>query len=134
MKSGKQRRAEIDQRRAQRKARQAATQRAAKLKRPRPTGAVAVNPESLAPNNSYGEPLFVTRGFYADIPFRCVDCDKDEIWTAHQQKWWYEVAKGPVFATAIRCRPCRRQERARKTESRRVHLEGLTRKKPARTR
>jgi hypothetical protein len=133
MKSGKQRRAEIVQRRAQRKARQVAKQHAAKKLVRRPTGAVAVNPDALAPNNSYGEPLFVTRGFYTDLPFRCVDCGKDEVWTAHQQKWWYEVAKGPVFATAIRCRPCRRKQQTRKADSRRVHLEGVAKKRTART-
>jgi hypothetical protein len=73
-------------------------------------------------------PPFVERGFYVDTPFTCVGCRKDEIWTAHQQKWWYEVAKGNVESGAIRCRACRRIERERKAEARRVHLEGLERK------
>jgi hypothetical protein len=88
-----------------------------------------VNPEALAPHNSYGEPGFVTRGFYTDRPFECIDCGKAEVWTAAQQKWWYEVAKGDVFTTARRCRACRRRERERRAEARRVHLEGLARKR-----
>ncbi|WLD14561.1 zinc-ribbon domain containing protein [Planctellipticum variicoloris] len=58
----------------------------------------------------------VERGYYLDQPFTCVDCGKDEVWTATQQKWWYEVAKGDVFTTARRCRICRRRDRERRTE------------------
>ena len=65
---------------------------------------------------------------YLDKTFTCVDCGLEQVWTATQQKWWYEVAKGDVFTTATRCRACRRRERTRKAEARRVHLEGLARK------
>lgn len=57
------------------------------------------------PNNSYG-PVVV---YYIDKPFNCIDCGKSEVWTAHQQKWYYEVAKGSLYATAIRCRNCRKR-------------------------
>ncbi|MFT3786282.1 MAG: zinc-ribbon domain containing protein [Tepidisphaeraceae bacterium] len=66
--------------------------------------------------------------FYEDQPFTCVDCGKHEVWSAAQQKWWYEVAKGDVWTVAQRCRLCRRRERERKNEARSVHLEGLARK------
>ncbi|MGH7857477.1 MAG: zinc-ribbon domain containing protein [Candidatus Binatia bacterium] len=82
-----------------------------------------------APSNSYGAPKFVERGYYVDTPFRCRGCGKEEIWTAAQQKWWFEVAKGFVHSTAKLCRPCRRREQARRAEARRVHLEGAARKK-----
>jgi hypothetical protein len=136
MKSGKQRRQEIVERRAKRKTVRAARLIAAnkaKLQARRPVNAVDVNEHALAHYNSYGQPDFVERGFYLDVPFTCVSCGKQEIWTAHQQKWWYEVAKGPVQSTANRCRPCRRRERDRSAESRRAHLEGLTRKKLSRS-
>ncbi|HUM95985.1 MAG TPA: zinc-ribbon domain containing protein, partial [Candidatus Competibacter sp.] len=55
-------------------------------------------------------------------------CGKEEIWTAAQQRWWYEEAHGDVWTVAVRCRPCRQQERIRKTEARRIHLEGLAAK------
>ncbi len=131
MKSGKQRRAELD---AKKKARAAnsAAERAqaarAALEREAAHGA-PVNCAALAPHNSYGEPEFVTRGFYSDRPFECADCGKAEVWTAVQQKWWYEVAKGDVFTTARRCRSCRQRERERRAEARRVHVEGLARKR-----
>jgi hypothetical protein len=53
-----------------------------------------VNREALAPYNSYGEPDFVTRGYYVDRTFQCACCGTEETWRATQQKWWYEVAKG----------------------------------------
>lgn len=92
------------------------------------------NREALKPYRtySYSDPDFVGRGFYTDKPFACADCGTEEIWTAWQQKWWYEVAKGDVFTTARRCRLCRRRERERRTEARRVHLDGLARKRARR--
>jgi hypothetical protein len=135
MKSGKQRREELRQRRARRaakrKVREAAGARATAITRGLARMAV-VNPDLLAPDTSYGTPVFVTRGFYVDMEFTCADCGTSQVWTSHQQKWWYEVAKGSVWTTATRCRPCRRRERERRTEARRVHLEGVARKHGAR--
>ncbi|MCA9203194.1 MAG: zinc-ribbon domain containing protein [Planctomycetales bacterium] len=42
----------------------------------------------------------------------CVDCGKSQVWSAQQQKWYYEVAKGSLYATAIRCRECRQKRSA----------------------
>jgi hypothetical protein len=125
MKSGKQRRAEIV---AKRKQRAAKRQPQGKLPEPTPYRMIPVNEALLAPNNSYGVPDFVKRGYYVDLAFRCVDCGTEEIWTGTQQKWWYEVAKGFASSTAIRCRSCRRKERERRDEARRIHLEGLAKK------
>jgi len=125
MSSGKQRRAEIKKRRALRKAKTAGK----RTPKPLPTGTAPVNEALLAPNNSYGAPQFVYRGYYLDLPFVCHGCGKEEVWTATQQKWWYEVAKGFAYSTAKLCRTCRREARARSDESRRLHLEGLARKK-----
>jgi hypothetical protein len=125
MSSGKQRRAEIKKKRATRKAKTAGKRTPKTL----PTGTAPVNEALLAPNNSYGAPQFVYRGYYLDLPFVCHGCGKEEVWTATQQKWWYEVAKGFAYSTAKLCRTCRREARARSDESRRLHLEGLTRKK-----
>ena len=60
----------------------------------RPVFGPAVNEALLAPNNSYGAPDYVYRGYYVNRPFRCVECGKEEVWTGTQQKWWYEVVKG----------------------------------------
>ena len=130
MKSGKQRRAELKTKRKQRKAKQQSlTTRLQPT--PRPLGTAPVKEDSLAPYKSYGAPGYVMRGYYQDVPFRCQGCGKEETWTAAQQKWWYEVAKGYVYSTAKLCRPCRKKAQARRTEARRVHLEGVARKKAA---
>ena len=112
MKSGKQRRVEISARRKKRALKRSAIAKAVEL-RNTPSRMVPVNEQLLAPNNSYGAPAFVRRGYYIDIPFHCVDCGKEEVWTGSQQKWWYEIAKGFVYSSTVRCRACRRKERAR---------------------
>lgn len=71
-----------------------------------PQGAIVADLAKQAPNNSYSPPLF-----YVDRPFTCVDCGKEQVWTAGQQKWYYEVAKGPIYAHAVRCRSCRQKRR-----------------------
>src|SRR5262245_52609695 len=130
MKSGKQRRAELKTKQKQREAKKKSLA-TARRSTPHPIGIARVNESLLAPYKSYGVPGFVMRGYYQDVPFRCQVCAKEETWTAAQQKWWYEVAKGYVYSTAKFCRPCRKKGQARRAEQRRVHLEGVARKKPA---
>lgn len=86
------------------------------------SGKAPCNPQNLAAYNSYGDPAFVVRGYYVDVLFQCASCRKQEVWTATQQKWWYEVAKGSVESRAKLCNPCRKVERERKAEARRIHL------------
>ena len=126
MKSNKQRRQEIKAHRLRRIAQKARISNARPVDRP--VGTVEVTPTLLRSNNSYGIPDFVQRGYYQDRPFRCKDCGVDEIWTAAQQRWWFEEAQGDVWTVAVRCRACRASERARKAEARRIHLEGLAMK------
>ena len=113
MKSGKQRREEIKVRRRERAALLHGLDRYAPLHK-LPLGATAADPAQLAHNNTYGLlPLF-----YVDRPFTCRECGAHEVWTAKQQKWWYEAAKGHIDSVAVRCRPCRVKERARVAEAR----------------
>src|SRR5438105_675485 len=79
---------------------------------------VAVDPTALTPHNSYSPPDYVERGYYVDKPFVCQACGISETWTAAQQKWWYEVAKGHVFSTATRCRACRQREKVQREDAR----------------
>jgi len=72
---------------------------------------VGIDTAALAPYGGYGAPDFVARGYYTDQPFLCRGCGIPQTWTAEQQKWWYEVAKGHVFSTATLCRACRRRRR-----------------------
>jgi len=130
MQSGRQRRKDIKARRKQRDAKEQILARGPQHT-PRLLRTASVNEALLAPYKSYGAPTFVMRGYYEDLPYRCQGCGKEEIWTASQQKWWYEVAKGYVYSTAKLCRLCRKKEQARRSEARRVHLEGIARKKTA---
>jgi hypothetical protein len=131
-KSSKQRAAELKARRVARSAKRAQRMRddlyAFRIGANPSLGTAPVNAALLAPDGSYGVPGFVKCGYYSDSRFQCQDCEKQEVWTATQQKWWYEIAKGGVWTRALRCRPCRRRERERVTEQRRVSDEGKQRK------
>lgn len=78
-----------------------------------PDGAVAADTSNWVPNNSYDCPP----PYYIDKNFHCKDCGKQEVWTAEQQKWYFEEAKGSLYATAVRCRECRDKIKAKKTNS-----------------
>jgi hypothetical protein len=90
-----------------------------------PIGTIQADHKQLEHINTYGfSPIF-----YINKPFECRDCGAKEIWTAKQQKWWYEVAKGYIDSTAIRCRRCRdiiKNEKARQKQ----HMEEMAKKKP----
>lgn len=38
----------------------------------------------------------------------CRDCKADFVFTAAEQKHWYETLRFPLDSTAVRCKPCRR--------------------------
>jgi hypothetical protein len=136
LKSNKQKRSELKARKAKKREKDsiaaAVAAREARLeffRTARARGELPVERTKLRSSHySYRIPAFVERGTYCPIEFTCKMCGKVEIWTAHQQKWWYEVANGDVFTTATMCRPCRKKERARRDEARRVHLEGVAQK------
>jgi hypothetical protein len=69
---------------------------------------------------------FSSRNFYRDIEFTCVDCGTDEVWTAKDQKWFFEVAKGIIHSKPRRCLQCRKKMREMKAEQR-VQMEGTDR-------
>lgn len=83
-------------------------------KKPKNQNRLPVDASKLNMGNTYSSPP----EFYYDIEFTCEDCGIEQIWTAEQQKWWYEEAGGYFFATAIRCRSCREKERERKIQAR----------------
>jgi Probable zinc-ribbon domain len=89
-----------------------------------PPNAVIADKGELVHNNTYG-PL---PSFYLDKVVFCRQCQKEEVWPAKRQKWWYEVAKGDINTQAVLCRSCRKMKKTRKEEARRVHLDGLAKK------
>lgn len=90
-----------------------------------PRGAVLADPAQLAHNNTYD----LLPRFYVDRAITCRTCGKEEVWPANRQKLWYEVAKGNINTQAVLCRACRNKEKERKAEARKVHLDGLAKKR-----
>lgn len=123
MKSNKQRRKEIKQRRLQRAEKLTAIDQS-KMPIHMVAGIVVADQSALDHNNTYGAlPLF-----YIDRPFICRDCGSPEVWTGKQQKWWYEITKGHIDSTAVHCRPCRKKLQTIKVETRANHLEGIAKR------
>ncbi len=74
-----------------------------------PPGAIWADHDKLDHINTYGE----LPPYYLDKPFACRDCGVEQIWTAKQQQWWHEEAKGHIDSFAVRCRACRRAQKHR---------------------
>jgi transcription elongation factor Elf1 len=55
--------------------------------------------------------------YYLDKVFDCQICGKTEVWTARQQQWWYEVARGEIETTATTCRSCRKRKQRTSREA-----------------
>ena len=90
-----------------------------------PPGAILADKKALSHNNTYGR----LPQFYVDKVVVCRQCGLEEVWPADSQKWWYEVAKGNINTDAVLCRACRKKDKQRKDEARRVHVEGLAKKR-----
>ena len=88
-----------------------------------------VDYSKLMSNNSYVSSEFAERGYYVDRAFSCCDCSAEGVWTAEQQRWWYETLRGSQYAFAKRCRACRQRERQRKELARQVSQAGLMKKR-----
>lgn len=125
MKSNKQKRKEIKEKRLK-KAQKSAKDVDVYSNKNIPDGAILANKEVLVLYNDGPFPVYPV--FYIDRAFICKDCGSHEIWTAKQQKWWYEIAGGKLEQIAVRCRPCRKKENERKAKARKTHLEGLAKK------
>jgi hypothetical protein len=123
MKSSKQRRLEI---KAKRRAKADKHQIDTRISLDKlPEGAVEANQLELAHNNTFGS----LPKFYIDVPFSCIECGAPDIWTAKSQKWFYEIAKGSIFATASRCGACRKKRREAKQDQKN-HMEAMAKKEP----
>lgn len=55
----------------------------------------------------------VPRFFYVDEPRTCVQCSTPFVFTAAEQKFWYETLRFWADSTAIRCVDCRRRQRSK---------------------
>lgn len=127
-KSNKQRRAELFAQRRLRKQRKSSPLTADVRQIPQGHGTAPMDVHRLKNYFGYTPPHFVLPGRYVDTPFICKDCGAHEVWTAQQQKWWYEQLQGDIYAIAVRCHKCLKAEQQRKATTRRIMQEGLERK------
>lgn len=125
MKSSKSKRAEIKARRLER-AKSTEDQLAAALDSParneimermiRQGLGIVQSDVAMLQRHNRSNPEFLP-AFYKDIAFVCTNCGAHQLWTAKQQKWWYEVAGGPIYSGAKECRACRLVRRQVKSKS-----------------
>ena len=57
------------------------------------------------------------RHWYIDAVFQCVDCGKEFLFSAKEQRFWYEERGFYVDSLPKRCAECRKKERTRKSEA-----------------
>jgi transcription elongation factor Elf1 len=91
-----------------------------------PDGAIPADISKQAPAG------YSSRYYYRDKEFTCVECGAVEVWTAKDQKWYFEVIKAHPASEAIRCSKCRKKRRINKAEQRR-HMEEVAEKSKKRT-
>jgi hypothetical protein len=123
-KSNKQRRAEIKRRRLDNAKSNLGIDTSIELKQ-LPEGAVKSDLERLTHNNTYD----LLPRYYVDIPFVCRDCGAEEVFTAKQQKWWYEIKQANINSGAVRCYACRKRIRDEKVAQKK-HMEDLAKRAP----
>ena len=87
----------------------------------KPEGAIWADPARMVSVSAYP----VLPLYYADKAFTCARCGAAQLWSAKQQKFWYEIAKGEIQSTATHCRPCRKALRTEKTLAKSRHYKGL---------
>ena len=124
--SDKRKKLKFAAKRKERAERQAAEEGAWRASKGLPGGWVAADPTQQAPYNSASPPPT----YYVDVEVNCRDCGVEEVWTAKDQKWYYEVIKGTLFATAVRCINCRKKVREQKAIQRQQMAEADKRRSP----
>ncbi|HWB59918.1 MAG TPA: zinc-ribbon domain containing protein [Chthoniobacteraceae bacterium] len=89
-----------------------------------PDDAIPAAVELQEPRNTYSPKLF-----YRDKDFLCRDCGKPQTWTAEQQRWWFETAKGTIYSQVFYCRDCRKKRREQAALHRLASQAGIERKR-----
>jgi hypothetical protein len=79
-----------------------------------PLGSLAANPDEQNHGGGYA-----AKFYYKDILYVCAGCGKNEVWTAKQQKRYFESQKGNIYNEPKWCHDChvaRMQERGEREE------------------
>lgn len=75
---------------------------------PLPKGAVRGNVRA----QEFCRMCHMPRYFFVDMPRRCVECTTPFVFSAAEQKHWYEVLKFHFDSVPVRCVACRRKRRS----------------------
>ena len=70
------------------------------------------------PNSQAAGAGYAVKFYYKDIPYTCAGCGKEDVWTAQQQKKYYEIQKGNIYNEPKWCHEChlkRMQAKSKKT-------------------
>lgn len=125
MKSGKQRRVEIMQKRKQRIIAKASLNKTSSLMFRQSYNSAPADHAALAHVCLCTSlPLF-----YKDKCFTCQRCKAPSVWKAKDQKWWFETIKAYIGSRAVHCLACRKAIRLEKAEQK-AHMKAMTLKKP----
>ncbi len=57
------------------------------------------------------------RHWYVDATFKCADCGSEFVFSAQEQRFWYEDRRFYVDSQPKRCAACRKKERQRKLDA-----------------
>lgn len=74
-----------------------------------PVGAVLGNPNRQVLYSAF------PKYYYEDIEKTCIQCGEDFIFSAKEQKHWYEDLQFIIYAECLRCISCRRAKRNKTT-------------------
>jgi hypothetical protein len=66
-----------------------------------PKGALAADPDKQDHGGG-----FAVKHSYSDIHYACAGCRKKKVWTAQQQKRYFEVQKGNIYNAPKWCHKC----------------------------
>jgi len=82
-----------------------------------PEGALAGDPDKQV-----GGEGFAAKYFYLDIIYVCRGCGRKGVWTAAQQKRYFEVQKGNIYNEPTWCYECHADRMKKKEAAQDSHL------------
>ena len=76
-------------------------------------GACAIDyPTAIRANTAAQDDSVCPRHWYIDARFRCAKCGEDFLWSAQEQRTWFETYRFWVDSLPALCRDCRAKRRA----------------------
>ncbi len=90
-------------------------------KPPLPRGAIRADVHRQQQLGDYDLPIYYYQ-YYQDSGRVCSQCQRPFVFSAREQRYWYETLGIPLHCTAVRCVQCRRQRRTVRALSERIGI------------